>query len=61
MFLPIGTYFPSQCMLHVLTTHNVFWSYLVVYDHSPTHFCKFLSWKSLWIKAAAKQIHVNVM
>ena len=60
MFLPIGTY------LLLLTTYvscfgypQCFWGYLVVHDHWPMHFCKALSWKSLWIKASAKWINVN--
>ena len=30
------------------------------YDQWPMHFCKALSWKSVWIKASAKWINVNV-
>ena len=29
------------------------------YDQWPIHFCKALSWKSLWINVSAKRIHVT--
>ena len=60
MGLPFGTCLVfSQCMLHVLAACNV-WDYLVVMISDLCSFCKALSWKSLWIKASAKCINVNV-
>ena len=57
---PFGTCLVfSQCMLHVLAACNV-WDYLVVMISDLCSFCKALSWKSLWIKASAKCINVNV-
>ena len=48
----------SQCMIHVwlLAMSRI----SRCYDQWPMHFCKALSWKSLWIKASAKWIHLNV-
>ena len=59
MGLPFGTCFVfSQCMLHVLAACNV-WDYFVVMISDLCSFVK-LSWMSLWIKASAKCINVNV-
>ena len=60
MFLPIGSYllFTMHALCYGCT--QCFWVYLVVYDHRPMHFCKALSWKSLWIKAPDKLINVSL-
>ena len=61
MVLPIGTYFWlfTLCASCFGYTRNVFGAILLLL--SVTYpLCKALSWKSLWIKASAKLINVNV-
>ena len=60
MFLSIGTYLLFTMYALCFGYPQCFWGYLVDYDHWPTHFYKALPLKSLWIKASAKWVNVNV-
>ena len=59
-FFPLALICFSQCMLHVLATRNVFGAISLFMIIDLCTFCKALSCNSLWLKASAKWIHVNV-